>query len=231
MAPPGKNFHYSDTGHNLLGKILEATTGKPFQEHLRPEIFDPLWMDCTDFLSYDDPREPTSYPMANTCLGDYEVSTYRSISVDWAGGGIVSTTEDLLRFHETLVNHTLISEQTFALCSSGSGDQTSEVNGYLIVTGFCQPASRLARMHDKATQSEAMYRLMVTLAFACFLTILIYPVYYLYHLGKFYLMVCPGMVMASTILYLAAVCPACDTRYVCPWDRLSVNERRRSDEE
>ena len=42
-----------------------------------------------------------------------EVSTYKSLSVDWAGGGIISNTEDLLRFHRALVNHTLLKEETF----------------------------------------------------------------------------------------------------------------------
>ena len=42
-----------------------------------------------------------------------EVSTYKSVSVDWAGGGVVSNTEDLLLFHQALVNNTLLKEETF----------------------------------------------------------------------------------------------------------------------
>jgi CubicO group peptidase (beta-lactamase class C family) len=50
--------------------------------------------------------------MAEMYLEDVEVSGYRSLSVDWAGGGIISTTEDLLRFHQALVRDRLVTPET-----------------------------------------------------------------------------------------------------------------------
>jgi D-alanyl-D-alanine carboxypeptidase len=46
-------------------------------------------------------------------FGSCSLTTYRSVSVDWAGGGVVSNTEDLLLFHRALVNNTLLKEETF----------------------------------------------------------------------------------------------------------------------
>ncbi|MCM3342527.1 beta-lactamase family protein [Paenibacillus sp. MER TA 81-3] len=39
--PPGKRVHYTDTGYNLLGLIIETITSKPFHEVLHDYIFTP----------------------------------------------------------------------------------------------------------------------------------------------------------------------------------------------
>ena len=118
---PGKKFHYSDTGYNLLGKIIEKITDKPFFENLHAEIFDPLGMENSYFLFYSEPKEKSLYNIADTYMGIHEVSTSKSISIDWAGGGIVSTTEDLLLFHKALVKNMLIKKETFDICKSDLG--------------------------------------------------------------------------------------------------------------
>jgi CubicO group peptidase (beta-lactamase class C family) len=43
------------------------------------------------------------------------------LSIDWAGGGIVSTTEDLLRFQQALVQHRLIGPETLEVCFRDTG--------------------------------------------------------------------------------------------------------------
>lgn len=118
---PAKRFHYSDTGYNLLGKIIEKITDKPFHENLHNEIFDPLGMVNSYFLFYSAPKEKSLYKIPDTFVGNHEVSTFKSLSIDWAGGGIVSTTEDLLLFQKALVNNTLIKKETFELCSKDLG--------------------------------------------------------------------------------------------------------------
>ena len=111
--PPGEGFYYSDTGYQLLGLIIEEITGKPMHESLHEYIFNPLNMNHSYQLFYSEPLEKSPYPLADMYLDQDEVSTYRSVSVDWAGGGIVSNTEDLLLFHQALVNNTLLKEETF----------------------------------------------------------------------------------------------------------------------
>lgn len=122
---PGNKFHYSDTGYVLLGKIIENISGKPFHENLHKEIFDPLGMENSHFLFYSEPKEKKLDEkfdkIADFFLGDHEVSTYKSLSIDWAGGGIVSTTENLLLFQKALVNHTLIKKETWDLWTKDTG--------------------------------------------------------------------------------------------------------------
>jgi D-alanyl-D-alanine carboxypeptidase len=111
--PPGEGFLYSDTGYQLLGLIIEEITGKPMHESLHEYIFDPLNMNHSYQLFYSEPVEKSPYPIADIYLDQDEVSTYQSVSADWAGGGIISNTEDLLLFHQALANNTLLKEETF----------------------------------------------------------------------------------------------------------------------
>lgn len=104
---PGKRFHYSDTGYNLIGKIIEEVTNKSLHENLQIEIFHPLGMTNSYVLFYSEPIEKSPYEIADIRIGKHEVSTYKSLSIDWAGGGFVSTLEDLLLFHKALINNTL----------------------------------------------------------------------------------------------------------------------------
>jgi D-alanyl-D-alanine carboxypeptidase len=121
ISVPGKKFHYSDTGYNLLGKIIEKITGKSFHENLHIEIFNPLGMSNSYFLYYSKPKEKNHYAIAPAYIGKHEVSTFKSLSADWAGGGIISTTEDLLLFHKALVNNALIKKETFELFKKDLG--------------------------------------------------------------------------------------------------------------
>ena len=115
FSNPGRKFHYSDTGYNLLGKIIENVTEKPYHENLHTEIFSPLGMDHSHFLFYSDPKEKNPFQFADIYLGKHEVSSFKSLSIDWAGGGIISTMEDLLLFHNALVNNTLIKKETMEI--------------------------------------------------------------------------------------------------------------------
>jgi D-alanyl-D-alanine carboxypeptidase len=72
-------------------------------------------------LFYSEPKEKSPYQMADTFIGKHEVSKYRSVSIDWAGGGIVSTTEDLLLFHQALLKNALIKKETLELCAKDVG--------------------------------------------------------------------------------------------------------------
>ena len=111
--PPGKGFHYSDTGYHVLGLIIEKITSTPFHEALRHYIFQPLQMDHSYLAYYSEPMVKNDYPVADLYSGNNNVIQYRSLSIDYAGGGIVATSEDLLKFMKALATHEIIKEDTF----------------------------------------------------------------------------------------------------------------------
>ena len=47
---PGERFSYSNTGYNLLARVVEKVTGSPFREWTDKNIFEPLGMEHSHFL-------------------------------------------------------------------------------------------------------------------------------------------------------------------------------------
>lgn len=111
--PPGAGFHYSDTGYHLLGLIIEKIIGEPFHEALHSRIFRPLGMVHSCLWQHSQPDEASEYQVAELFVGGTNVVDYRSLSIDYAGGGIVSTSDDLLKFMMALTRHEIIKKETF----------------------------------------------------------------------------------------------------------------------
>lgn len=111
--PPGKGFHYSDTGYHILGLIIERITTKPFHAALQHYIFQPLQMNYSYLAHHSESMVKSNYPVADLYSGNINVIQYRSLSIDYAGGGIVATAEDLLKFMKALVTYEIIREDTF----------------------------------------------------------------------------------------------------------------------
>jgi D-alanyl-D-alanine carboxypeptidase len=111
---PGSKFHYSDTGYILLGKLIETITGKPFHVNLHDEFFTPLEMKNSYLFFYSEPANQPQKPIRPIWVNKKEISKYKSLSCDWSGGGIISTTADQLKFQRALWKGDLISESSLA---------------------------------------------------------------------------------------------------------------------
>jgi D-alanyl-D-alanine carboxypeptidase len=118
--PPGEGFHYSDTGYHLLGFIIEKLTGLPFHEVLRNNIFEPVGMKHSHF-SRTEPLEPSPYEVAKLYIRDTNITNHQSLSILFAGGGVVSTTSDLLKFTKALVNYQILKEESIEKMKSDCG--------------------------------------------------------------------------------------------------------------
>lgn len=113
---PGERFHYSDTGYILAGLVIEAVAGAPFHEVLRDRIFRPLAMNDSSMMWRSDPEtsaQGNQGTIAPLWLGRVEASGFRSVSCDWAGGGIVSTLDDLAKLSEGLQS-SVVSDEALA---------------------------------------------------------------------------------------------------------------------
>ena len=103
--PPGEGFQYSDPGYNMLGLIIESVTGKSLHEFSRAMLFEPLGMNHTYRPSHEDSRPSlSSREPSRRYLQDMECTAIPAVmTADWAGGGLISTTEDLNRFLRAFV--------------------------------------------------------------------------------------------------------------------------------
>jgi CubicO group peptidase (beta-lactamase class C family) len=112
--PPGTGFHYSDTGYNLLGLVLEKASGRSLTALYRGLLLDPMGMNHTYRPAYEAARPsiPGRAP-AERYLEDLECGLWPSVmTADWAGGGLVSTTEDLDRFLRAFLKNEIFREST-----------------------------------------------------------------------------------------------------------------------
>ncbi len=111
LSVPGTNYHYTDTEYVLLGLIVENVSGVPLPDFFKTHFFAPLEMEHTYMFLRSEPLGEIA-KIAEVYAGDYEVSAITSLSADWAGGGLVSTGNDLVRFQQELFSGKIISEKT-----------------------------------------------------------------------------------------------------------------------
>ncbi|MEI7883810.1 MAG: serine hydrolase domain-containing protein [Clostridia bacterium] len=110
VAKPGQKFFYSDTGYILLGLIIERVFGMPFHQALATYIFEPAGMLDTTLCFYSDGFNQSA--LAPLYINGTDTHLFTSLSCDFSGGGLSTTTADLLKFLECLQNQRLISQQS-----------------------------------------------------------------------------------------------------------------------
>ncbi|MEU8773110.1 serine hydrolase domain-containing protein [Streptomyces sp. NPDC048606] len=92
---PGRRFHYSNPGYTLLGSLVEALRGRPWEEVLRAEVLEPLGLHRTSGL----PRAPHAggwavHPWADVMMPE----PAEDLGLMAPAGQLWSTTTDLARF-------------------------------------------------------------------------------------------------------------------------------------
>jgi len=112
-CPPGEKTKYTDTNYHLLGLIIENITGRPYHEVLKDYIFVPLGMENSSMLHYSDPIKEYSYPIARFSINGIILNDFKGFGgLDYTGGGVVATNEDLLKFMKALVADQIVSKDT-----------------------------------------------------------------------------------------------------------------------
>lgn len=107
---PNEQFYYSDTGYILLGLVIEKLYKKEYYQVLRDEIFDPLHMKDTGLHLYDETVQDKE--LAPAYISKIDVSKFKSLSIDFSGGGLSTNLEDLKRFMIGLIDESLIQKET-----------------------------------------------------------------------------------------------------------------------
>ncbi len=110
VARPDEKFFYSDTGYVLLGLIVEAVYGMPFHQALELYILEPAGMNDTSLCFYGDRFDPEA--LAPLLINGVDVHLFTSLSCDFSGGGLSTTTQDLMKFLEHLQQGRLVSTQS-----------------------------------------------------------------------------------------------------------------------
>src|SRR6266498_1927165 len=110
-SPPGTARSYTDTGFLLAGLIIEALSGQPLHVAYRDLVLDPAGMADTWLESSDEAsrrRDIASHDFDGHDITDMDPT------VDWAGGGLVSTAADLAAFLRALTRGQLVSTRAWS---------------------------------------------------------------------------------------------------------------------
>lgn len=129
LFEPGKYYSYSNTNHTILGLIIETVTGNDLITELRKRVLSPIGANSTfleGFETYALERAASRYHHATAEFerqagispsfeiiedGIIDVNE-TNLSVEWAAGGLVSSSADLIRFATALRNGELLGTQS-----------------------------------------------------------------------------------------------------------------------
>src|SRR5271165_626249 len=98
VSPPCTKFNYSSYGYNLLSAVIESASGEEFLSYMQGKVFTPMGLVHTTPDQNSQIVEQRSRFYELTKDSHTENAPYVDNSYKWAGGGFLSTAEDLVRF-------------------------------------------------------------------------------------------------------------------------------------
>ena len=130
LHAPGTAFAYTSHGFNLISAVVEGAARQPFLDYMREAVFRPLGMRDTvaDFVTPIIPGRTRYY------VRDAERrvvnAPFVNNSYKWAGGGFLSTTEDVLRFANAHLDDGFLSKSSRELLFTEQKTRDGEGVGY-----------------------------------------------------------------------------------------------------
>lgn len=103
--PPGQDYHYSNTGYNILGKIIERASGQTYSEFLNNEFFIPLALNSTSSVwEGTDVEIPTPAIESYLFIDGVKTNTTKeNMSPHVSEGNIISSPDDITRWMKALL--------------------------------------------------------------------------------------------------------------------------------
>ena len=130
LHEPGTTFAYTSYGFNLLSAVVEGAAKQPFLDTMREAVFRPLGLRDTvaDFVVPIIPGR-TSYYVRDDA-GRVVNAPWVDNSYKWAGGGFLSTTEDILAFANAHLDDEFLSQASRKLLFTEQKTRDGEGVGY-----------------------------------------------------------------------------------------------------
>lgn len=129
VAAPGTTYFYTSYGWNLISAVIEGASGEPFLNYMQDRVFKPLGMNRTvaDNVLRDIKDRSTYYVKGASGLA---VAPEVDNSYKWAGGGFLSTSEDLVRLGLGHLKAGLLTADTLKLWWTSQSTADGVETGY-----------------------------------------------------------------------------------------------------
>ncbi len=130
LHEPGTAYVYSSYGWNLISAVVEGASGEPFLTYMDRVVFDPLEMRHTVAGHTDSiiPHRTRFYVEGEG--GQVLNAPHVDNSYKWAGGGFLSTPEDLLRFAAAHLDADFLSAATLEVLFEPQRLRNGDETGY-----------------------------------------------------------------------------------------------------
>ena len=126
VSRPGERWAYSDAGYNLLGRVVERTTGHPFADAMRERVLEPLGMHDSDF---DITRIPAQQRLTAFDRSGKELPHPWDLAY-LPSSGLQTTADDLAKFARAI----LATDKGPAIASPINGQIVREMTQVRIAT-------------------------------------------------------------------------------------------------
>lgn len=130
LSPPGTKYSYSTYGWSLVSAVMESAAKRDFLDYMDAEVFKPLGLENTrpDRAGAVDPDRTRFYKKQT----DGKIVEEEPIdpSYKWAGGGFLSTSEDLVRFGSALLRSDFLKEESRKLLFTSQHTADGKPTGY-----------------------------------------------------------------------------------------------------
>jgi CubicO group peptidase (beta-lactamase class C family) len=130
VAPPGTRYSYSSYGFNLLSAVVEGASGEQFLAYMSRHVFKPLGMTSTAPDRNDSLMVNRTEFYELTEGGRFVVAPTVDNSYKWAGGGFLSTAEDLVRFGSAHLSPGYLKAATLELLFTPQRTTSGQVTTY-----------------------------------------------------------------------------------------------------
>jgi CubicO group peptidase (beta-lactamase class C family) len=115
LTPPGLHYHYSTQGYTLVACVMEGAARTAYADYMRRNVFIPAGMEQT---RADDrfaiiPYRSRFYRQSPA--GAIENADFLDSSYKLAGGGWLSSAQDMARFEVAILNDKLLRQPTLEL--------------------------------------------------------------------------------------------------------------------
>jgi CubicO group peptidase (beta-lactamase class C family) len=116
---PGTAFSYSNIGYSLLGMIVEKVSGMSYERFLYQNLWRPAGMEETGYKrpAFNDDLVATGYLNDDRAWGKPTEKQWDEDGPFWhlkGNGGILSTAEDMFRWHQALLTNRVLSKDAKA---------------------------------------------------------------------------------------------------------------------
>jgi CubicO group peptidase (beta-lactamase class C family) len=114
--PPGTQYRYSNVGFSILAMIIEDLSGMTYEAYLQKHLFQPAGMKSTGYLLSDHvlKDQAIGYDREGNRWGTMTENLWGSNGPGWhltGNGGILSTVEDMYKYHLALTSDIILSEE------------------------------------------------------------------------------------------------------------------------